>query len=184
MGPLATPTLAEDLVVLVDEAGTPIGTADRESVHGTDTPLHLAFSCHLRDRDGRVLLTRRALGKRSWPGVWTNAACGHLSPGEDVLDAARRRVPQELGCAIHGLRLALPDFRYRAVDVSGVVENEICPVMVGTIDADLLDPDPDEVAEWAWVDWPMLARLAATAPGLISPWSARQIVELGERPWG
>ncbi|MGA7203077.1 MAG: isopentenyl-diphosphate delta-isomerase, partial [Specibacter sp.] len=51
-----------ELVRLLDEEGSEIGTADKALVHGTDTPLHLAFSCHLLDGRGRTLLTRRALG--------------------------------------------------------------------------------------------------------------------------
>ena len=115
----------QDLVVLLDDDGTPTGTAPRLDVHGADTPLHQAFSVHLFDDAGRVLLTRRALSKRTWPGVWTNSCCGHPRPGEAVEDAVRRRVREELGVEVRDLRLLLPDFRYRAVDASGVVENEL-----------------------------------------------------------
>src|SRR5690606_14460920 len=101
-------------VVLVNPDGRPIGTAPKEALHGTDTPLHLAFSCHLVNEDGRLLLTRRALGKRSWPGVWTNAFCGHPQPGEDMADAIRRHARSELGIDIDELRLELPEFQYRA----------------------------------------------------------------------
>lgn len=169
-----------DLVVLLDEAGRTIGHAPRESVHGTDTPLHLAFSCYLFDQDGRLLLTRRALGKRSWPGVWTNSCCGHPLPGEAPAQAVSRRVADELGVTVRDLRLVLPEFRYQAVDASGVVENELCPVWVGTVDG-LLKPDPAEVMEADWVEWVTVVDLAAGAPGLLSPWCAEQVPQLAAR---
>ena len=50
-------------VVLLDEAGLAIGTADKVGVHTTSTALHLAFSCHVYNSAGEVLVTRRALGK-------------------------------------------------------------------------------------------------------------------------
>src|SRR5690606_39821221 len=120
-----------DEVVLVDDDGAPRGTAPRTSVHTTDTPLHRAFSLYLFDADGQVLVTRRALGKVTWPGVWTNACCGHPRPGEELDDAVRRRLGEELGLTVEDLQVVLPDFRYRAVDASGVVEHELCPVLVG-----------------------------------------------------
>ncbi len=52
-----------DHVVLLDDDGREIGTALKSSVHGTDTALHLAFSCHVVNSDGQVLVTRRALGQ-------------------------------------------------------------------------------------------------------------------------
>lgn len=173
-----------DVVVLVDEDGHDAGAVDRIGVHTTDTRLHRAFSTYLADDQGRVLMTRRALHKATWPGVWTNAACGHQRPGETPEQAALRRVPEELGTGPLDLRMALPDFRYRAVDASGIVENEVCPVMVGRIDASALDPNPDEVAEVAWVDWAAVRRTAAETPFLLSPWCVLQVTALGDHPWG
>jgi isopentenyl-diphosphate delta-isomerase type 1 len=167
----------QDLVVLLDEDGTPAGTAPRLGVHGTDTPLHQAFSVHLFDDQGRVLITRRALAKLTWPGVWTNSCCGHPRPGERIEDAVRRRVQEELGVEIDDLQVVLPDFRYRAVDASGVVENEICPVHVARVRGDL-HPDPAEVGEHAWVAWADLVAAARATPAVYSPWSVLQLPEL------
>jgi isopentenyl-diphosphate delta-isomerase len=145
-------------------------------VHGPDTPLHLAFSCYGFDADGRMLLTRRSLAKRTWPGVWTNACCGHPAPGEDIADAVVRRVRRELGVEPRDVRLELPDFRYRAVAADGMVEHEVCPVYLAELPS-TLDPDPAEVAEWAWVSPDAFLDLAETAPFLLSPWSALQAAE-------
>jgi isopentenyl-diphosphate delta-isomerase len=163
----------DDLVVLLDEAGTPIGTAPRATVHTTDTPLHLAFSCHLRDASGRTLVTRRALGKRTWPGVWTNSFCGHPRPGETFEDAVRRHAQHELGLTVEGIEPLLPDFRYRAVDAAGIVENEVCPVFTAVASTEPM-PHPDEVAEHRWVEVADVLSVVERAPWALSPWLVEQ----------
>lgn len=161
-------------VVLVAADGTAVGTASKAGVHTLDTPLHLAFSCYLFDDSGQLLLTRRSLGKLTWPGVWTNSVCGHPSPGEDPAAAVHRRVRQELGVPIRELELVLPDFSYRAVDTSGIVENEICPVFTAVID-DEPRPDPHEVVDSTWVRPADLAESVARTPFAFSPWLALQL---------
>lgn len=176
-------TVNDDVVVLVDDQGRQLGTAPRTTFHDENTPLHLAFSVYMRDSQGRVLMTRRALDKVTWAGVWTNAACGHQRPDEGPMNAAMRRVPDEIGAKPLNLRMAVPDFRYRAVDASGVVENELCPVMVSEVEPADLVWNPEEVCEHAWIDWADLRRTAATMPHLLSPWSVEQIIALGDDPW-
>jgi isopentenyl-diphosphate Delta-isomerase len=166
-----------ELVVLVDDDGTAIGTADKSTVHSTETPLHLAFSCHVTNALGQVLVTRRALGKRTWPGVWTNSFCGHPAPGEALETAVRRRAVEELGIRLGDLQVALPDFRYRAVDASGVVEFEICPVFLATT-SDAVRADPDEVAEIAWIAPDALEAAVTATPFAFSPWLTLQLPEL------
>jgi isopentenyl-diphosphate delta-isomerase len=169
-------TVSEE-VVLLDEAGAPIGVADKLAVHTTDTALHLAFSCHVYDSAGLVLVTRRALSKATWPGVWTNSFCGHPSPRESVEQAIARRATDELGITVTDLELVLPDFRYRAVDASGVVENEVCPVY-RAVTTDAVVPNPAEVAEFAWVDPIALHAAAVAAPYAFSPWLGWQLEQL------
>lgn len=172
-----------ELVVLLDADGAPSGVADKAVVHTDRTPLHLAFSCHVIGPDGRVLVTRRALTKLTWPGVWTNSFCGHPGPGESVEDAVHRRARDELGIEVSDLTPLAPDFRYRAVDASGVVENEVCPVLTArTTSAPV--PDPDEVMDLAWVDVADLRHAVAAAPWALSPWlvlAAPHLAELERR---
>lgn len=163
-----------DTVVLLSDDGQPIGEALKQDVHNADTPLHLAFSCYLFSRDGRVLITRRALSKQTWPGVWTNSFCGHPAPGENLEDAVARHAFSELGITVEDVRTVLPDFRYRAVDASGVVENEVCPVFIART-PDAVVANPAEVAEWAWVEPEDLLRTVAATPQVLSPWSVMQV---------
>lgn len=162
-----------ELVVLVDDDGHRLGSAPKAQVHHESTPLHLAFSCYLFDHAGNVLLTRRALHKRTFAGIWTNSCCGHPAPDESMTDAVHRRVGEELGVGIVELTCVLPDFRYYAVASDGVAENELCPVYCGLIDGPVR-ADPEEVMDHQWVPWEQ-ACTAARLGWAISPWAAEQI---------
>lgn len=171
---------ASEQVVLLGSDGKPSGVADKAEVHGTDTPLHLAFSMYLFDDQDRVLVTRRALSKKTWPGVWTNSCCGHPAPDEKLEDAVRRRVRHELGFELDEIHSLLPEFGYRAVDDSGVVENEFCPVFWARVPGSSPAPtvDPDEVANWAWTDLRALIAIASVSPFLLSPWAVLQLGQM------
>ncbi|MGD9702533.1 MAG: isopentenyl-diphosphate Delta-isomerase [Acidimicrobiia bacterium] len=167
----------DEQVVLLDVRGRPVGSAAKQSVHTCDTPLHLGFSCYVVDRAGRVLLTKRAASKRTWPGVWTNACCGHPQPGETLRAAVARRLRDELGVVPASMTLVLPDFLYRAVMDNGVVEHELCPVIVAEVDGEPC-PNPDEVGDVAWIAWETLCAQARDQPETLSPWSVAQIAQL------
>ena len=166
-----------DHVVLLDDDGRAIGTAPKSSVHGPDTALHLAFSCHVLNRDGQVLITRRALTKRTWPGVWTNSFCGRPRPAEPVLSTVRRHADYELGITLSELRVALPLFRYRATDANGIVEHEVCPVYTAyTDDEPVLNPL--EAVDARWVEPEALAVSLEATPWAFSPWLVLQAQQL------
>jgi isopentenyl-diphosphate delta-isomerase len=171
----------QELVVLLDANGQPCGTALKQDIHHHDTPLHLAFSCHVFDQEGRTLVTRRALVKAAWPGVWTNSFCGHPAPGEKMLDAIRRRGRWELGIELFKVEQRLPDFKYRAVDPNGIVENEICPVFTA-VTKDSIVPRHSEVCEYRWVSLSNLVAAAKAAPWAFSPWLVLQLTELDTSP--
>lgn len=170
-------SLFPETVVLLADDRTPIGTADKFTVHTDQTPLHLAFSCHVQNAAGDLLVTRRALAKKTWPGVWTNSFCGHPGPDESFEDAIARRADRELGLTVHSVELVLPDFRYRAVDASGIVENEVCPVFRAVADADP-QPADDEVSEWVWLSEEKLRAAVTNAPFAFSPWLGWQLAEV------
>lgn len=77
-------------VILLNAQGVPTGTLEKYAAHTADTLLHLAFSSWLFNAKGQLLVTRRALSKKAWPGVWTNSVCGHPQLGESSEDAVIR----------------------------------------------------------------------------------------------
>src|SRR5688500_9294501 len=164
--------VAEELIVLVDDDGRTIGTMPKPLVHHGETPLHRAFSAYLFDDSGRLLITRRAVDKATFPGMWTNTVCGHPGPGEDDAAAIARRAQFELGLGVADVRAALPGYRYRA-EFRGVVENEICPVYLGRFTG-TPEPEPSEVGEWARLDWAAFRERQETAGDAWSPCCGEQ----------
>ncbi|MDF5756146.1 isopentenyl-diphosphate Delta-isomerase [Spongiactinospora sp. TRM90649] len=176
--------MTDELVVLVDREGNATGIAPKASIHGTDTPLHLAFSSYVFDSAGRVLLSRRAAHKLTWPDAWTNSCCGHPLPGEPLDGAVTRRLSYELGLDVERVDLMLPAFSYRAVMENGIVEHELCPVYRVVVAADAV-PNPDEVGEVEWMPWHEFAEGVVSGRLPISPWCREQVpllLELGDDP--
>lgn len=158
----------EPLVVTVDEAGTPIGTAPRLAAHRAGGIRHLAVSVVLRDPEGRVLLQQRATAKALFGGRWSNTACTHPLPHEPPADAAHRRLREELGVSAALTRAG--QFAYEALDPdSGLSENELDHVFVGLLSRDPV-PDPAEVAAVRWIDPTALAEEIEAAPERFTPW--------------
>lgn len=180
-----TPTRLDEQVVLLDASGRSIGTAPKARVHDGDTPLHLGFSAYVFDDDGRLLVTRRALDKATFPGVYTNTVCGHPAPGEGLVDAVARRARVELALEVSGIRLVLPDFAYRA-EMHGVVEHELCPVLVAHVGPGTAPAlDPEEVDDAEWVPWSRFAHDVVSGDRTVSQWCTEQVpalVALGDDP--
>ncbi len=93
------------------------------------------------------------------------------------MEAIHRRAEQELGLTLTSVTSALPDFRYRAVDASGIVENEICPVFIA-IAASEPAPNPAEVAEYQWAEPQALLSAVEQAEFAFSPWLTMQLPRL------
>ncbi|MDU6167497.1 MAG: isopentenyl-diphosphate Delta-isomerase [Citrobacter koseri] len=160
-------------VILLDEQGNPDGILEKYAAHTSDTLLHLAFSCWLFNAQGQLLVTRRSLSKKAWPGVWTNSVCGHPHQGESTEAAIIRRSRFELGVEITNLTPVYPDFRYRATDPNGIVENEVCPVYAAQVTS-ALQVNPDEVMDYQWSGLETVLQALSAAPWAFSPWMVLQ----------
>ncbi|MEO6508732.1 MAG: isopentenyl-diphosphate Delta-isomerase, partial [Patescibacteria group bacterium] len=83
-----------------------------------------------------------------------------------------RRLNYELGIKKVFLHMALPEYRYRC-ERDGIVENEICPVLIGkTSDAPQLNPD--EVEAIRWISWPAWLKEVKIHPENYSFWCVEE----------
>jgi len=62
----------------------------------------------------------------------------------------------------------LPDFSYKA-EMNGIVENELCPVMVAFTDKNP-KPNKDEVEDIKWINWLEFVNDVKNNPGKYSLW--------------
>ena len=161
----------DDLLVLVDGLDRPIGSATKLQAH-VRGQLHRAFSVVLtrEGADGvEVLLSQRATGKYHSGGLWANSCCSHPRVGEELLEAAARRIHEELGCNASELQ-EIASFAYRAVFANGLCEHEYDHVIMGRFEG-ALSPDPQEVSDVRWVAADRLALELAESPETFCAWA-------------
>jgi isopentenyl-diphosphate Delta-isomerase len=161
-----TPVVEHDEVILVDEDDRPLGTAPKLAAH-RHGQLHRAVSVQLQDRQGRLLLQKRYIGKYHSGGLWTNTCCSHPRPGETAIDAAQRRLAEEMGIACRVSPLF--STRYRADLDHGMIENEVVHVFGGNYSGEVR-PNPAEADGFAWLTLLEVQSEVARAPDRYSVW--------------
>ena len=153
-------------VILVDEEDREIGVCDKTRAHA-EGRLHRAFSVFLFNTAGEWLLQKRTENKYHSGGLWSNTCCSHPRPGESVLEAARRRLEQELGLGAD-LHEAFT-FVYKTQFPNDLYEHELDHVLFGRYDGDPV-ADPSEVADWRWVPPKQLQEEIAKTPERFTYW--------------
>jgi len=165
--------------VLVDENNNQVDTVSKTTVHTKDTPLHRGFSLFVFNFKKEILLTKRAKTKKTFPGVWTNTVCGHPQADEEVIDAARRRLRDELGMIVENIEF-VSDYRYKFTDKNGIVENEICPILIAYSDQSPA-PNNSEVEACKWIQWEDFIKDLKSNSEKYSPWSKEEVEILIDR---
>jgi isopentenyl-diphosphate delta-isomerase len=165
-----------DSVILVDGQDVQIGIAEKLDAHRQGLK-HRAISVLVRNANGELLLQRRAAGKYHSSGLWANACCSHPLPGENVAEAARRRLSQEMGvdCALMPLFIT----HYRASVSDGLIEDEVVHVFGGRYDG-AAKPDPAEVSEWKWIAHAELKDDMNLRPNAYAVWFRHYLAKHGE----
>lgn len=153
-------------VILVNEADEPVGMMEKMEAHEKGV-LHRAFSVFLFNAAGEMLLHQRAHSKYHSGGLWTNACCSHPRPGESVLEAAHRRLMEEMGMAAD-LSEAF-SFLYRAELDHGMIEHELDHVVLGEAVA-TPEPNPEEVEAYRFVELEALRDEVAAHPERFTEW--------------
>ena len=161
--------MSDEFVILVDENDNPIGTEEKVKCHLPNGKLHRAFTALLFDKNGRLVLTRRAKGKMLWPEDWDGTFASHPRESETYVSSGERRMPEELG--IKGRLDYLHKFEYHVPYKDVGSENEICGTLIGVIDEDTeLKEIEGEIDEIKWISAEELMSEIKTNPKIYCPW--------------
>ena len=145
-------------VIAVDEDDNEEGLVNRLDAHTGEGIRHRAFTTLLFDQGGHILLAQRSPSKRLWDTYWDGTVASHPVDGETQVEAATKRLEEELGVAPDQYEdLQVTDrFEYKRYYNNAGVEHEVCAVLQATLQDTRLEPDPAEVAGIMWVPYERL----------------------------
>lgn len=133
---------AEELVILVDKDDNEIGTAPRgQAEEKPGNIIRMAYIL-LHTKDGQVLLQRRAGDLKRYPNYWTVSASGAVFPNEGYVQAAHRKLQDELT-----VRLPLALARKSVVAVPGRASIMMSLFTAAIDDLSAIAANPQKVKE-------------------------------------
>lgn len=167
MDQLATPT---SYVILVDDRDQEIGIAEKLNAHQRGL-LHRAFSVFVFRKINdhyELLLQQRNLQKYHSAGLWTNTCCSHPRPGENLQDAAKNRLKEEMGIDVDLTEVGA--FKYEAEVGNNLIEHEFDHVLIGFIGTSTIQINHNEVADYRWINLNVLENELNNNPEQFTSW--------------
>ncbi|MGC4022091.1 MAG: isopentenyl-diphosphate Delta-isomerase [Cyclobacteriaceae bacterium] len=156
----------DELLILVDEKDKPWGKLEKDQVHQLGI-LHRAFSVFIFNSKGELLMQQRADGKYHSAGLWTNTCCSHPRYGEEIEDAVKRRLEEEMGLSCETSFIF--SFTYKSKFENGLTEHEFDHVYYGVSD-ELPKPNPTEVNAWKYMKLDSLEKDISNSPEKYTVW--------------
>jgi len=157
-------------VILVDENDQPTGYEEKLKAHEKGL-LHRAFSVFIyAQKAGKTLwlLQKRQENKYHCRGLWSNTCCSHPRPNETPINAAMRRLKEEMGFCVPLTSLGY--FIYSATLDTGLIEHELDHVFIGEYHGESIYLNPDEVSDFKWLETKQLSDDLASNPQQYTPW--------------
>ena len=158
--------MSEDNVILVDKNDNQVGLMPKLEAHQKGV-LHRAFSIFIFNNKYELLLQKRAYSKYHSGGLWTNTCCSHPRENEDILDAANRRLIEEMG--IETSLRKVYEFTYKAELDNDLIEHEFDHVFYGVYNEDP-SINTDEAEGFKWIDMDSLNEDIKTNGDIYTVW--------------
>ena len=115
----------DELIDILTPEGKSTGKTALKSEAHKNGWFHATVHIWLFTKDEKILLQKRALTKKVFPGLWDISVAGHIAAGESILSAAKREVFEEIGLILNANELIKIGTRiHQVTHANGIQDNE------------------------------------------------------------
>ena len=139
----------DELIDILTPEGKSTGKTALKSEAHKNGWFHATAHIWFFTSDKKILLQKRALTKKVFPGIWDISVAGHIGAGEEVLEGAKREVFEEIGLILENKDFIKIGTRIHQVNhENGIQDNEHHHVFIAELKTPIseLTMQPEEVA--------------------------------------
>ena len=140
----------DEFIDILTAEGLPTGNTALKSVAHKKGWFHATAHIWFFTTDHQILLQKRALTKKVFPGIWDISVAGHIGAGEKILQGAKREILEEIGLELQEKDLIKIGTRIHQVSHSnGIQDNEHHHVFIAELKTSVekLTLQKEEVAD-------------------------------------
>ena len=139
----------DELIDILNPEGKSTGKTALKSEAHKNGWFHATAHIWFFTSDEKILLQKRALTKKVFPGIWDISVAGHIGAGEEILEGAKREVFEEIGLILEDKDFIKIGTRIHQVNhENGIQDNEHHHVFIAELKTPIseLTMQPEEVA--------------------------------------
>jgi len=140
----------DEFIDILTAEGLPTGNTALKSEAHKKGWFHATAHIWFFTSDHQILLQKRALTKKVFPGIWDISVAGHIGAGEKILQGAKREILEEIGLELQEKDLIKIGTRIHQVSHSnGIQDNEHHHVFIAELKTSVekLSLQKEEVAD-------------------------------------
>ena len=140
----------DEFIDILTAEGLPTGNTALKSEAHKKGWFHATAHIWFFTSDHQILLQKRALTKKVFPGIWDISVAGHIGAGEKILQGAKREILEEIGLELQEKDLIKIGTRIHQVSHSnGIQDNEHHHVFIAELKTSVekLTLQKEEVAD-------------------------------------
>ena len=139
----------DELIDILTPEGKSTGKTALKSEAHKNGWFHATAHIWFFTSDEKILLQKRALTKKVFPGIWDISVAGHIGAGEEILEGAKREVFEEIGLILEDKDFIKIGTRiHQVTHENGIQDNEHHHVFIAELKTPVseLTMQPEEVA--------------------------------------